>query len=940
MHAKNPILALIVFFICTSTAFAQNPSRVTIKGTLKDTTGEVIPFATVMVLSPADSSLQSFGTSNDRGEFQMANVRNSRYLFKVSHMSYLPLQKLIEPSAQPTYDLGVVTMKPLSSALLEVVIKAAKAPLRIRGDTVEYDATTFKVPPGSTVEDLLRRLPGIEVDADGNIKTQGKDVKRLYVDGKTFFGNDPKSITKNIGAEAISKVQVFNEKSEQAQLTGVDDGVKEKAMNLQLKDEYKKGSFGKVSVGAGTKERWAARGNYNRFNDKNQLSFIGYGNNINQTGVNWDDYGEFKGNNSFGDRDNGDFGFNTGQKYFYFESENDITNSYDGQGMTKNYGGGANYNFDNKKTKFNASYFYNQTDLDYLQNAERLTFIDSLRSFRKNDTLDYNDFRASHSLGTRFEQEFDSSNRLIMKINVKVNQKNTESFEDQQFTDFQLKPYNRLFMHITPENITTRVTSALIYRHLFKKKGRAWAVSAGYNLNHGNTDQAQLNANFNLQALTPTDSIRQYVQKISRVHEYKASTLYSEPITKKWFAEGFYNFSQLVNDNNNQTHLDDQAGSRIDSLSVFYNQRTNYNRVGASIRYSNNGLNIATGAAWQQIQMIGRQALDDGLPWTGDGINKPYSNITPYFNASYQPSNTTWLELSYSNNISPPAFTDLTPLLNTSNPAYRVLGNASLEPENSHQFSFNFNQWNPSSFSNIGVYVSYTLTENPIVYNQLTVFDSAYGMVTQSKPENMGQGNSVSAWMWSNIPIVKTKLSFDINAGYDLRILPTSINGQIDKINADSYEFYSSLNYTPNTKLILSAGFNGSISDARYEQFSQHDQTILNYSLRPSIKWQFIDKTFLESNLNYKWFRNKNLDYNRELPILNASVRRILGKTNKFEIRLAAFDLLDKNVTLEQTANKNYIETTSTNTLARYFMLSFTYNMKGFETKLQKNRFW
>ena len=213
----------------------------------------------------------------------------------MSFVGFIPFQQNLAPSPTDVNDLGVLKMKPITKELLEVVIRAAKAPLSIRGDTIEYNTSSFKVPPGSTVEDLLRRLPGIEVDADGNIKAQGKDVSKLYVDGKTFFGNDPKAATKSLGAETISKVQVFNEKSEQSKLTGVDDGKKEKAMNLELKEEYKKGRFGKITAAIGNQERWAARGNYNRFNKTEQMSIIGYGNNINQTGLNWDDYGEFKG---------------------------------------------------------------------------------------------------------------------------------------------------------------------------------------------------------------------------------------------------------------------------------------------------------------------------------------------------------------------------------------------------------------------------------------------------------------------------------------------------------------------------------------------------------------------------------------------------------------------------------------------------------------------
>jgi len=247
MNKTISTLAIILLFSFVTT-FAQTPARVTIKGIIKDKDNNEAAFATVMLLNPKDSTLQNFTQSNDHGAFSFNNVKNINYILKVSHISFLPLQIPITANATNINDLGVVAIKPIAKELFEVVIREAKAPLTIRGDTIEYDATTFKAPPGSSVEDLLRRLPGIEVDASGNLKTQGKDVKRVYVDGKTFFGDDPKGATKNLDANTVSKVQVFDEKSEQAKLTGVDDGVKEKAMNLELKEEYKKGSFGKLTA--------------------------------------------------------------------------------------------------------------------------------------------------------------------------------------------------------------------------------------------------------------------------------------------------------------------------------------------------------------------------------------------------------------------------------------------------------------------------------------------------------------------------------------------------------------------------------------------------------------------------------------------------------------------------------------------------------------------
>ncbi|MFZ4478158.1 MAG: carboxypeptidase regulatory-like domain-containing protein, partial [Saprospiraceae bacterium] len=434
---KNQLSSLLVlgFLFVSVSLFAQQPSRVSIKGMVADTSGEATVFATVMLLNPKDSTLVNFTRSGEKGDFSFKNVKNTPYLLKVSYIGHLPLQQYLPASATETNEVGTLMIKPITSELLEVVVRAAKATLSIRGDTIEYDASSFKVPPGSSVEDLLRRLPGIDVDADGNIKAQGRDVKRVTVDGKTFFGDDPKAATKNLGAETISKIQVYNESSEQAKLTGVDDGKKEKTMNLELKDEFKKGAFGKITAAVGTEERWAGRGSFNRFNTKEQLSFIGFGNNINQTGVNWEDYGEFKGQNTFGNQDNGDFGFGGGRRFYYMDGGDDSPfNNFDGRGFTTNYGGGANYNFDQKKLKFNASYFYKETSLDLEQFTDRQSFLPDTTFFSEESTKKA-DFRGSHSLNSRISYDIDSSDLIIFKLESRISDSRGQTLENQNFSD-------------------------------------------------------------------------------------------------------------------------------------------------------------------------------------------------------------------------------------------------------------------------------------------------------------------------------------------------------------------------------------------------------------------------------------------------------------------------------------------------------------------------
>ncbi len=343
------LLPLIFVFCCTLLR-GQVSNRFGIKGTVADTNGVSLPAATVMLLAPKDSALINFGRTSDKGAFEFKNVKRGSYLLKITYVGYLPHQQTVGSEAETVADLGTIKMRELNKDLYEVVIKTARAPLSIKGDMIEYDASSFKVPPGSTVEDLLKKLPGVQVDENGNIKAQGQDVKKVTVDGKSFFGSDPKLATKNLSAQAVSKVQVFNDKSEQSKITGVDDGKKEKTVNLELKEEFKKGGFGKITAGVGTKERLEGKANYNKFNAKEQFSVIGLGNNTNQTGLSFDDYQDFRGSQSFSWGDEADFGFGGGTRSFYFggdDNSDGITIPIGGgardRGFAKSYAAGMNY---------------------------------------------------------------------------------------------------------------------------------------------------------------------------------------------------------------------------------------------------------------------------------------------------------------------------------------------------------------------------------------------------------------------------------------------------------------------------------------------------------------------------------------------------------------------------------------------------------------------
>jgi hypothetical protein len=935
---KKLISLSLLCFIFTAIQ-AQNPAKVTIKGNVQDTLGVEQPFATVMLLNPKDSALLNFTRGDEKGHFEFKNVKNTTYLLKMSFVGYIPFQQNVTPSALEINDLGTLKMKPITKELMEVVIRTAKAPLSIRGDTIEYNASSFKVPAGSTVEDLLRRLPGIEVDADGNIKAQGKEVSKLYVDGKTFFGSDPKSATKTLDAQTISKVQVFNEKSEQAKLTGIDDGKKEKAMNLELKEEYKKGEFGKITGAVGNENRWAARGNYNRFNKTEQASILGFGNNINQTGVNWDDYGEFKGQNSFGNRDNGDFGFNNRSNFYYFGSQTAFTNNFDGRGFTNNTGAGANYNFDNKKKKFNAMYFYNQTQLNLNQTAARQTFFKD-STFFNSDTLNKTDFRNNHSIATRFEQEIDSNNTIIAKADLRFSGNTTNDKQQQGFSKIENTLTNSLDIKNTSNLTAYNLTSMVIYRHLFKKKGRSFAASAGYNDSKSDGTENLFSINKFFQATTFTEQIRQLNTNENATKQLKSSLLFTESLTKKVFYEGFYNFSNTDNQVRRQVNNPENNNERIDRLSVYYNNGVLYNRFGSQIRYSYQGINLAGGIAVQQLTLKGEYSIDKNTPLLTTPIKKDYTNWTPNVSANFDFKNNLNIGLSYNYSINEPQIKDLQPVQNVNNPAFRFEGNADLQPEKSHSINSNLHFFNPANFASFGFWSEYSQFDSQIAYNQTIEAIDKIGLRTTTRPTNVSGGNSFSSNLWGGFPIIKTKLTVNISGGVNVRNTPSLVNNVRNETQSIGYNAYLTFDLTPDPKLILMVRGKLGLNDINYSIRKEQNQRIINNSLSSTIKWNFVAKYFLESNLDYTVYRNDRFGFNQKIPIWNASVRRLFGKENKVELRLAAFDILNKRLAITQSGTQNYVIQSQAETLARYFMLSATYNMKGHETKMKKNNFF
>jgi hypothetical protein len=365
---RNLIVFLFAWAVVSLSVQAQTGQH-DVKGLVRDSSGASVPGATVVLLQSADSVMESFTSTDADGNFQLKRVSGGRYILQVSYIGHSTYSKALEVNGP--VDLGPVVLRPKNTQLKEVDISSEHIPVVIKNDTVEYNAKAFKTQPNAAVEDLLKRLPGVEVEKDGTIKAHGKTVNKVLVDGKEFFGDDPKVATKNLPADAIDKVQVFDKKSDMAEFTGIDDGERDKTINLKLKDEKRKGVFGKVTGGYGTDERYEARANINSFRKKTQVSLIGLSNNTNQQGFSVMDYVNFMGGfrNMAGGGQGGSLSLNPG----------DIgvpLNMGSSNGFTTTTATGVNFNYDlGEKTEIRSSYFYNQLD----KTIDKSTFRQSLQ---------------------------------------------------------------------------------------------------------------------------------------------------------------------------------------------------------------------------------------------------------------------------------------------------------------------------------------------------------------------------------------------------------------------------------------------------------------------------------------------------------------------------------------------------------------------------------
>ncbi|MBX7126672.1 MAG: outer membrane beta-barrel protein, partial [Cyclobacteriaceae bacterium] len=871
-------LPLLCLLFLTTSAFGQ---KFSIRGKVVDTLSNPISSATVLLLQRSDSALVNFTVTNARGEFELKNVSGGPFRLRITFVGLAPVEESIQP-AQGTLsvDLGTLTMQPMTRELEALVVEGEKAPVTVKRDTIEFNAGSFKTRANATVEDLLKKMPGIQVESDGTIRAQGEQVQRVMVDGKEFFGRDPKLATRNLPADAVNKVQVFDKKSDQAQFTGIDDGQKEKAINLELKEEKRNGMFGSVMAGAGTNDRLESRGNLNRFSKNRQLSVLGMGNNTNQQGFSVDDYMNFTGGSTqmmrggavrleFSDDNTGGVPLNFGGRQ---------------NGIMTNIAGGVNMNETfSRKTQVNGSYFYSHLDQSVNRKLNRLNYLAADSTYTQDQQSAQRGTSDSHRLNFTLDHKIDTANSVKVTANAGKSL-NTNKVISQTTTTTD----EGVVLNTSDRNTYTsadgrNATANAIYRHRFEKKGRSFSLNANTTLSTTTTDGQLLSSN-NFLVTQEKRDVQQTNHQQSDGSLYGVTATYIEPLGNRKYLEASYSHrtdrNAVVRDVFNE-----QSGqlTRDTLLSNLYHSNYTYMRPGLMFRLNRKKFSFTAGANWQRTFLKGRLDLRQ------IDINRTFENVLPVVRFNYDFSNFKHLRIDYETSMQEPGIQQLQPVVDNSDPINIVKGNPGLKPSYTHRLQVNNTLFNPGSFISFFTFLSATYATNFITSSQ-SIDDR---LVRTTQPVNVKDNLQLNADMSFGFPIrpIKSRVSVGPTVRYTKGI--NVVNNQESGIVQQTLG--GSVRYDFTIEDIFFLGLSSSLSEQQtaYAFNAQRNQSILtgNYgaegNLTVSKKYQ------LNADFNYYDYRSRTTGFSQAIPILNVSVSRFILKNNAGEIKLSVMNALD-----------------------------------------------
>jgi hypothetical protein len=926
---KKIFLSSLILFLFGISLYAQKISGA-VKGVLQDSvSASFLPDATVSVVRLPDSTLISFTLTGSSGQFEIKNLDAGDYDLMASFTGLQTVtRKFSITASRQLMDMGTIKLERFYKSMQEVVIN--EAPVKVNGDTIAFRADAFKTKPNATVEDLLKKLPGVQVERDGTVKAQGEQVQKVYVDGKEFFNNDPKLATKNLTADMVDQVEVFDDMSEQAKFNKIDDGSRSKALNLKLKKDKKKGVFGKAYAGYGTHERWDMGLNANMFKGATQTYVIAKANNTNNIGFTFSDMiGAFGTGGGMGGLGGG--GMNIVKAGGGGGSFGGLNLGTTGSGVTKSSQIGFNYRDTwSKYFDVNGSYFFNHVNTDNDRSSYRTTLTADSTLFTNDKAISKAE-NDNHRVNFNMVYTLDSFNSIIYNPSLSY-QKSYNTYSIDSFYTDALKDGN---LYRTNESRSAKMsdgegynwTNNLIFRRKFRRPGRTLSLNLTNTLSN-----SQRNAYSLLSAKYYTDAGAKWKDSTannlnkteSGTNNYAANLSYTEPLSRDKMLEFNYNHNNSTSSSDrelfdyNATH--DQYDLLNERLSNNFESQNIYDKLGANFRVVKKKYNYQLGFAVQQA------TLENNNLSKSTNVRHTFLNYLPTASFNYQFARSRSFRFSYRGTTRMPNVTQMQDVEDVTNYPYITKGNPSLKQEFNHNISLSYNFFDIIKFRNLFAFVTFTSTENKIA-NYIEQLQG--GLAQRSTPVNISDGiYSINGNFNLGFPIKQLKGgNFNTN---------TRIGFNRDANFVDRIKNYTKtvtagedlrLSYFWKEKLDLGVNAGVTYNSVNYSVQSRNNTSYFTHTYSLDATYNFPFGFIVSSDFDYTFNTGRTNGYNRNYAMWNGSIAQEVLKSKRGEIKLSVYDILNQNVSITRNTGANYIEDVQSSVLNRFFMLTFSYKL-------------
>ncbi len=931
------LILFTLLLVSIQPLFAQNE---TLRGRVLDPkTNEALIGVSIQLNQPNKKPQNT--VSNEQGMFEFSNLIADSATLRFSYIGYKSkTERIVIQTGTP--NRLRVSLEINNKELREVKIEGTQIRAEQKGDTTSMNASAFKVNPDATTEDLVKKMPGITIE-NGTVKAQGEEVKKVLVNGKEFFGDDAQMALKNLPAEVVDKVQVFNRMSDQAQFTGFNDGNTDKSMNIVTRGGLN-GLFGKVFAGYGTDERYQTGATLNAFKGERRITFLGMSNNINQQNFSMQDL--FGSSGGGGMRPPGmqrPMGMRGGPGGGFGGMQSGLSNFLVGQQNGVNYTNSAGLNYANKwgnKLDLSASYFFNQTENNTEKDLDRTFNLgsDNKQVYSENSLT--SSTNTNHRFNMRMEYNFDTSTSILYTPRLSFQKSNTLSLLNGSTREID-SVLNETHSNYDSRNSGYNLANTVLIRHKLAKAGRTVSL----NLNHELSDRNAENYQTSVYAGTTGTNINQLTSQSTTSNTLSANLTYSEPVGKSGQLLLSYEPRLNLNESDKKTKRFDSLSTRdystIDSLlSNVFNSTVTTHRSSVNYNLKGERYVFTAGLTHQYLILENNQSF----PQNRD-FSKPFSNILPnlMLEVKFNPQKS--LRTFYRTSTNVPSISQLQNVIDNSNPLILSAGNPDLKQEYSHTLLFRYGNNQTEKGRSIFLFGMANFTNNYIAStsyiasSDIVVNGVALNRGQQlSRPENLSGNYSIRSFLNYGTPVQKLKSNLNLNLGGSYTVVPGLINNLDNKaktLNLNTGFVLGSnisqlldfnINYTANFNLVTNT-----LQAQGNSNFLVHNAGFkLNYM--PTTSW------VINTDINYSNYLGLGNSFNQEFYLWNAAVAYKFLPRKGAELRLSVFDLLNQNNSINRTVTETYVEDTRTRVLQRYFMLTFTYTIRQFKMMGAENR--